>query len=78
MPDNLYPRSTKDVSQRRYNLAPEIENAFKQFNQKVFEEGALYSKAKQLIAVAVAHVTRMMLIQDLLAVLAVALDAHKV
>jgi AhpD family alkylhydroperoxidase len=58
MPDTLYPRSTKDLAQRRHDLAPEIEDAFKQFSNKVFEEGALTAKTKQLIAVAVAHVTQ--------------------
>lgn len=58
MPDTLYPRSTKDLAQRRHDFAPEIEDAFKQFSKKVFEEGALTAKTKQLIAVAVAHVTQ--------------------
>jgi AhpD family alkylhydroperoxidase len=58
MPDTLYPRSTKDLARRRHDLAPEIEDAFKQFSNKVFEGGALTAKTKQLIAVAVAHVTQ--------------------
>ena len=57
MPD-LYPQSTKDLAQRRRDLAPEVEKAFEQFSSAVFREGALSTKTKQLIAVAVAHVTQ--------------------
>jgi AhpD family alkylhydroperoxidase len=42
----------------RRELAPETEAAFQAFSQKVFAEGALPVKVKQLIAVAVAHVTQ--------------------
>lgn len=35
-----------------------LENAFQAFSQNVFAEGALSAKTKQLIAVAVAHVTQ--------------------
>ena len=58
MSDTLYPRLSKELAKSRHDLAPEIEDAFKQFSKKVFEEGALSAKAKQLIAVAVAHVTQ--------------------
>jgi AhpD family alkylhydroperoxidase len=39
-------------------LAPETEAAFRQFSQAVFRDGALPGKTKQLIAVAIAHVTQ--------------------
>jgi AhpD family alkylhydroperoxidase len=42
----------------RKRLAPEIHDAFQTFSRKVFEDGALPSRTKQLIAVAVAHVTQ--------------------
>ena len=42
----------------RKRLAPEIDDAFQAFSQKVFADGALPIKTKQLIAVAVAHVTQ--------------------
>lgn len=58
MSDSLYPRITRDLAERRRSLSPEIEDAFTQFSTKVFEEGALSAKTKQLIAVAVAHVTQ--------------------
>lgn len=54
----LYPEPSKDLSQKRKNLAPEIHAAFQTFSQRVFEDGALPSKTKELIAVAVAHVTQ--------------------
>lgn len=58
MTDTMYPQSTLDLARRRHDLAPQIEDAFKQFSAKVFEQGALPGKTKQLIAVAVAHVTQ--------------------
>lgn len=42
----------------RKRLAPRPIEAFKAFSQSVFAEGALDVKCKQLIAVAVAHVTQ--------------------
>jgi AhpD family alkylhydroperoxidase len=58
MTESLYPQSTKDLARTRRDLAPEIEEAFQQFSRAVFQEGALSGKTKQLIAVAVAHVTQ--------------------
>ncbi|MEO6924052.1 MAG: carboxymuconolactone decarboxylase family protein [Bryocella sp.] len=54
----LYPVGTKEISQKRKALAPETMAAFQAFSHQVFAEGALPSKTKQLIAVAVAHVTQ--------------------
>ncbi len=58
MHDHVYPASTPELSQRRHQLAPEIDDAFRQFSKAVFAEGALPRKLKQLIAVAVAHTTQ--------------------
>ena len=58
MDENMYPNVTKDLAQKRRELAPEVYAAFRTFSQRVFAEGALPSKTKQLIAVAVAHVTQ--------------------
>lgn len=58
MSESMYPQSTKELAERRRELAPEIEAAFRQFSQAVFRDGALPGKTKQLIAVAVAHVTQ--------------------
>ena len=57
MPDSLYP-SSGALSDTRKRLAPEVHGAFQTFSQKVFANGALATKTKQLIAVAVAHVTQ--------------------
>jgi AhpD family alkylhydroperoxidase len=54
----MYPQATKVMAQKRGDLAPGIEAAFRQFSQAVFQDGALPGKTKQLIAVAVAHVTQ--------------------
>ena len=42
----------------RVELTPEIENAWREFGRAVFKAGALDARTKQLIAVAVAHVTQ--------------------
>jgi AhpD family alkylhydroperoxidase len=55
---DLYPPLSKELARKRAQLAPEISAAFKAFSQRVFAEGALPVKTKQLIAVAVAHVTQ--------------------
>ena len=43
---------------RRSTLAPNQLSAFQAFSQAVFSDGAIDAKSKQLIAVAVAHVTQ--------------------
>lgn len=58
MNDQLYPPATPSMSARRAKLAPETTEAFRNFSKQVFAEGALDEKTKQLIAVAVAHVTQ--------------------
>lgn len=55
---SLYPASTAQIAERRQQLAPETESAFLEFSKQVFSAGALDAKTKQLIAVAVAHVTQ--------------------
>lgn len=54
----MYPPATPEMSARRAKLAPEATEAFRAFSKQVFAEGALDEKTKQLIAVAVAHVTQ--------------------
>lgn len=56
--DHLYPEATREVAEQRARLAPEQAKAFRAFTQSVFAEGALGVATKQLIAVAVAHVTQ--------------------
>lgn len=61
MPDTnseVYPPATREIGHRRRELAPEIHEAFDKFSKQVFADGALPGKTKQLIAVAVAHVTQ--------------------
>jgi AhpD family alkylhydroperoxidase len=58
MKRDIHPAPSKECSRKRAQLAPEISGAFKAFNERVFAEGALSVKTKQLIAVAVAHVTQ--------------------
>lgn len=53
-----YPAVTPELAARRKELAPEINEAFEHFSRAVFAEGALSKRTKQLIAVAVAHVTQ--------------------
>lgn len=58
MTDALYPQATREIGEQRRQLAPEIHQAFDEFSKRVFADGALPEKTKQLIAVAVAHVTQ--------------------
>lgn len=57
MNDETYPKSTRELAQKRRSLGPNVDAAFQAFSQAVFADGALSNKTKQLIAVAVAHVT---------------------
>jgi AhpD family alkylhydroperoxidase len=58
MTDTIYPRPTADIANKRRELAPAQQAAFDAFGKAVFADGALPSKMKQIIAVAVAHVTQ--------------------
>lgn len=58
MTDTLYPPTSRELAEKRRALAPETEKAFQTFSRQVFADGALSAKTKQLIAVAVAHVTQ--------------------
>jgi AhpD family alkylhydroperoxidase len=54
----VYPKTSPELVRRRRELAPDIQAAFEAFGRQVFADGALPIKTKQLIAVAVAHVTQ--------------------
>jgi AhpD family alkylhydroperoxidase len=56
--EDMYPPSTRELARKRRELAPEAEAAFQAFSQAVFADGALPAKMKQIVAVAVAHVTQ--------------------
>ena len=58
MPDIVSQSSTRELAQKRKDLSPDVEAAFQNFSQTVFADGALPAKVKQIIAVAVAHVTQ--------------------
>jgi len=58
MSKDLYPQPTRELAARRRELTPDTLEAFRRFSQQVFADGALPAKTKQLIAVAVAHVTQ--------------------
>ena len=58
MSEPVYPPASAELAQRRAELAPTVHDAFQAFSRQVFAEGALDRKTKQLIAVAVAHVTQ--------------------
>jgi AhpD family alkylhydroperoxidase len=58
MDDPIYPHSGALAERKRRELAAKPLEAFKAFSDSVFADGALLGKTKQLIAVAVAHVTQ--------------------
>lgn len=58
MSQPMYPQSTPDLAALRRQLAPPALEAFSKFSEAVFAEGTLSVMIKQLIAVAVAHVTQ--------------------
>jgi len=58
MSKDVFPQTTPEIAARRKQLAPDTHDAFMKFSERVFAAGALPVKTKQLIAVAVAHVTQ--------------------
>jgi len=56
--EQMYPEATRQIAGQRNRLAPGPAEAFRAFSKSVFAEGAIPAKTKQLIAVAVAHVTQ--------------------
>lgn len=55
---HTFPPSTGASNKKKAALAPENVAAWRTFSNTVFKAGALDEKTKQLIAVAVAHVTQ--------------------
>jgi AhpD family alkylhydroperoxidase len=58
MANEIFPQTTPELAATRKRLAPDIHDAFTAFSERVFAEGALPAKVKQLIAVAAAHITQ--------------------
>jgi AhpD family alkylhydroperoxidase len=56
--NEMYPAATNENAKKKADLAPAQIEAWRNFSRAVFKEGALDEKTKQLIAVAVAHVTQ--------------------
>jgi len=54
----LYAVPTPENAKEKADLAPKQIEAWRNFSRTVFKEGVLDEKTKQLIAVAVAHVTQ--------------------
>jgi AhpD family alkylhydroperoxidase len=58
MANDIFPQPTSELAAIRKKLAPDIHDAFTSFSERVFADGALPAKTKQLIAVAAAHITQ--------------------
>ncbi|MBS1579337.1 MAG: carboxymuconolactone decarboxylase family protein [Bacteroidetes bacterium] len=56
--NEMYPAVTAENIKQKADLAPKQIEAWRTFSRAVFKEGVLDEKTKQLIAVAVAHVTQ--------------------
>ena len=56
--EHLYSEASRENAEMRASATPEIIDAWRNFSRTVFKDGALDGKTKQLIAVAVAHVTQ--------------------
>lgn len=54
----FYPEPRPELVKMRDTLAPGPRQAFREFSKATFADGALDRKTKQLIALAVAHVTQ--------------------
>lgn len=55
---DFYVKDAAKHRQKMRHLKPETAQAFANFSEAVFKDGALSSKVKNLIAIAVAHVTQ--------------------
>ncbi len=58
MADHFYHRESIKKLRRLRDLKPDLFAAFVDFDSRVFAEGALSTKVKELIAVAAAHITQ--------------------
>ncbi len=58
MSESYYSKDGRKHFQKLMELNPDLFGSFVTFNQKVFEEGTLSVKMKELVAVACAHITR--------------------
>jgi len=58
MKEHFYVKGDQTHMGKLTKLKPETTASFRAFQQQVFEEGALSTKMKELIAIGVTHVTR--------------------
>lgn len=58
MSESIFPKPNPELARKRRDLTPDTQKAWQDFSRQVFADGALERKTKQLIAVAVAHVTQ--------------------
>lgn len=58
MADYFYHVESSQEQRKLQELKPDLFQAFMDFNGKVFTDGALISRVKELIAVATAHITQ--------------------
>lgn len=58
MVDHYYSKDSLASIGKLVELKPDIATALFTFDQKVFEEGTLSTKTKELIAIGAAHITR--------------------
>lgn len=58
MTQGFYPDQQAGLAEARRQLAPHVDKAFRDFSRAAFTDGALPARTKQIIAVAVAHVTQ--------------------
>jgi len=58
MSDRIHSSVTLELDRKSRDISVDTAVAFQVFNQRVFADEALTAKIKQIIAVAVAHVTR--------------------
>lgn len=54
----MFTPSSRELNHAKADLAPENLEAWRNFSKTIYKAGALDEKTKQLIAVAVAHVTQ--------------------
>jgi AhpD family alkylhydroperoxidase len=58
MADNFYGKKDIEKAAKMYELKPALMQAFLDFDGKVFADGSLDKKTKELIAIACAHITQ--------------------
>lgn len=58
MDNDMFPKYTRELAEKKANLAPQNIEVWRNFSRTIFKDGALDEKTKHIIAIAVAHVTQ--------------------